>query len=112
MRQPYEVGELRERVTLRRYTETFDDYGAVVRAASSIAENIYAHVRPASGNESNRGDQTEARARYLVVIRYRTGLTEKDFVVWQGVEYGIRAIMDRGARSHFIELEVERGTPQ
>lgn len=112
MRQPYDFGELREFVTIRRYTETFDTYGAVVRTATSVASNVPAHVRPMSGNETERGQQTEARAMYLVVIRYRSGLTEKDWIVWRGAEYGIRLIMDRGPRSQFIELQVERGTPQ
>lgn len=111
MRQPFEVGELRERVTLRRYTETINGYGTVERTATTIS-TVSAHVRPMSGNESDRGQQTTARARYLVVIRYRAGLTEKDVVVWQSEEYGIRAILDRGQRSHFLELEVERGAPQ
>lgn len=112
MRQPYEVGELRERVTLRRYTETQNEYGTLERVATTIAANLPAHVRPMRGNESDRGQQTEATAGYLVVIRYRTGLLERDVVVWRGVEYGVRFIMDRGPRVQFLELEVERGAPQ
>lgn len=111
MRQPFEVGELRERVTLRRYTEAINAYGTIDRTASALAE-VWAHVRPQSGSEQDRGQQTEARAMYLVVIRYRSGLTEKDCVVWRGVEYDIRAILDRGPRSQFLELVCERGAAQ
>jgi SPP1 family predicted phage head-tail adaptor len=112
MKQPYCIGELQETITLRRYTEAIDAYGTIARTATTIASGVFAHVRPLSGRERDRGQQTEARANYLVVIRYRTDLTEKDFVVWQGVEYGIRFIMDRGSRSTFLELECERGAPQ
>lgn len=112
LKQPYCASELQEVVTLRRYTETINSYGTVTRAATTIQDGVFAHVRPLSGRERDRGSQTEARANYLVVIRYRSDLTEKDFVVWQGVEYGIRFIMDRGSRSAFLELECERGAPQ
>jgi len=112
VRQPYEVGELTERVTIRRYTETIDEYGTVARVGAALHTDIAAHVRPASGSEGDRGQQTEARSNYIVVIKYRTGLTEKDAVIWRGVEHDIRFIRDRGPRSHFLELDVERGAPE
>jgi len=109
MRQPFDFGELRERVTVRRYVEAIDDYGTIGRTATALYADIPAHVRPMSGNEQDRGQQTEARANYLVVIRYRGDLTEKDTIIWRSVEYDIRAILDRGPRSQFLELQVERG---
>lgn len=104
----YSVGELNERVTLRRYTETQNEYGTLVRTASTIA-TCWALVRPMSGGERDRAQQTEARPNYLVVIRYRSGLTEKDYVIWRGEEMNIRFIKDRGPRSQFLELECEVG---
>lgn len=110
MRQPYGAGELTERVTLRRYTETKNAYGTLSHTPSTVA-TVWALVRPLSGSERDRAQQTEERANYLVVIRYRSDLTEKDYIVWRGSEMNIRFLKDRGPRARFLEIEAELNAP-
>jgi len=111
LKQPYYIGELAEFVDLIRYTESIDEYGTIERVRTTLASRVSAHVRPLRGGERDRGQQTEARANYLVVLRYRADLTEKDVIAWRGSDYTIHFIMDRGPRAVYLELEVERGAP-
>lgn len=103
-------GEMDQRITLRRYTETSNEYGTLVESVVDYA-TVWARVRPMSGNERDRGQQTEARANYVVIVRNRRDVLEKDFVVWNGNEMNIRFIKDYGGRPIFLELECEYGAP-
>lgn len=109
---PYSPGELRERVTLRRTTETQDEYGTLVRTPTDIGP-FWALVRPMTGREREAAQQLEARADYLFVFRYGVHqehtITEADTLVWRGAEYNIRFIKDRGPRALYLEIEAERG---
>lgn len=103
----YTVGELNERVILRRYTETQNEYGTLERTAVNVAK-VWALVRPMSGGERDRAQQTEANPNYLVVLRYRRDVTHRDYIVWRGEELNVRFVKDRGPRNQFLELECER----
>lgn len=104
------VGELRERITIKRRTETANDSGTLVAVESTVAR-LWAHVRPRSGSEQERAGRLEPRAQYMVVIRRRTGISEDDWIEWQGYRMNIRAILDPGPRGQFMELVAERGAP-
>jgi SPP1 family predicted phage head-tail adaptor len=109
-RQPYYIGELTERINLIRHVETIDAYGTVNLAPSTIEAGVPAHVRPMSGRERDRGQQTEAQANYLVVMRAREDLTEKDAIYWRGKLFDIAFIRDRGPRAVFLEIEAIAST--
>lgn len=107
------IGELDERVTFRRRTETQDGYGTLVPSDTDLA-TVWAKVRPMSGRERDRGQQTEARSNYVVRVHNSAavrGVTEGDLVVWRDVELNIRFISDGGPRPLFVEFECERGGP-
>lgn len=107
----YNAGELSQRITLRRYTEEQNEYGTLVRTPVDLGD-AWAHVRPMSGNERDHAQQTAGRSNYVVVIRSSTadkyGLTEKDSVIWRGVEMNIRFVKYR-PRTRYVELECEKG---
>lgn len=107
------IGELDERVTFKRRTETKNTYGTLVPSDAEIA-TVWAKVRPMSGRERDRSQQTEARSNYVVRVHNsataRT-VTEGDFVSWRGVDLNIRFIADAGPRALFLEMECERGGP-
>lgn len=110
----YEVGELTERVTFVRVTETQNEYGTLVPSEANLG-TVWAHVRPMSGREIDRAQQTEGRVNYLVVVRnlgFVRELTEKDIARWNGDDMNIRVTKHRSARADWLELECERGAPQ
>jgi SPP1 family predicted phage head-tail adaptor len=109
----YKIDELNQRVTFVRYSETQNEYGTLTKVKTTLGKS-WALVRPMSGRERDRGNQTEARSNYLIVIRnigFAKNLTEKDVAEWRGEELNIRFAKHRG-RSEWLELESERGAPQ
>lgn len=107
------IGELDERVTFMRRDETKNAYGTLVPTNTEIA-TVWAKVRPMSGRERDRSQQTEARSNYVVRVHNSPAIravTEGDFVLWRNVELNIRFIADAGPRPVFVEFECEKGGP-
>jgi SPP1 family predicted phage head-tail adaptor len=105
-----DAGQLTERVTLRRKVQTQDEYGTLVETDGTLAI-VWAHVKPLSGRERDRGQQTEGTANYVITIRYRAGLATSDYVVWRDQQMNLRFIRDDGPRSLWLRLECELGSP-
>lgn len=108
----HRAGELDQLITINREVRTSDGMGGDTVALTAVATDLFAHVRPRSGKEVGLHDRVEAAAMYLFVIRYRSDLQEDDQIVWNGKTYNIRAILTRGGRSMFLELDAERGVTQ
>lgn len=99
---------LNEIVGLYTLVQTKDAYGTLVTTRTLIAE-VYAKVRPLSGNERNRSDQTEAYANYRFYIHYRSNVDEADVIVWNSVDYNIKFIADNGPKEAYLYIDAERG---
>lgn len=103
----YSAGELDQRVTFLRETKVDDGMGGSTVTWTPIA-TVWAKVRPMSGTEREHSDRLNAQANYLIVIRYRSDITENDVVDWKGTRFNIRFSKDE-ARSTFLQIEAERG---
>lgn len=108
-RSPVALGELTELVALGRKTLTGDGIGGATSVDNLYAPEVWAHVRPIRGEESQAGQRTEAQAMYLVVVRNRDDVKVGDFVRWNGVDLNVRFPRLRGPREHMLELECEIG---
>lgn len=108
----YRAGELDQLITIQREVRTADGMGGAAVTLSTVASDLWAHVRPRSGKELASFDRVEASALYLFVVRYRGDIREDDRVVWNGDTYNIRAILTRGGRSNWLEFDAERGVTQ
>lgn len=106
-KEVYNARELDQRVTFRREVRTPDDMGGDTLSWQDVV-TVWAKVRPMSGAEREHSDRLNTNANYLIVIRHRTDITERDVAVWKGVEFNIRFAKDR-PRSRFLELEAEKG---
>lgn len=104
----YWIGELDERITLRREEQVQDEYGTLTQTPEDYAI-VWAHVRPRSGTEQMVSDSVEASAEYLVVLRYRRDIAMDDTIIWRDTPFNIRRINDRGPRSPYLEIIAERG---
>lgn len=102
------AGELNERITIKRRTQTQNEYGTLEETITTLAET-WAHVRPESVAEEQASQQTEARADYRITIRRRTDLTEDDWIEWRGDKYDIRGIKDWGPRKDRLVIKAQRG---
>lgn len=109
-RHPVQIGELTELVTLHRRTLTSDGMGGQTASLNQYAQ-VWAHIRPATGKESELAMRTDASRGYLVVIRNRSDIQEGDIVRWAGRDLNIRFLRDRGNRPLYLELEADYGVP-
>jgi len=89
------AGDLRWRVTLQTVTQSNDGRGGVTSTAATLEANVPAHVRQAPGREFLGSDQVAAERRAVFTVRYRTDLTERDRVVFEGTTYDIRGIPEQ-----------------
>lgn len=106
--KPASVGELDQRVSIRRETLVADGQGGSTASWADVA-TVWAHVRPKGGREVVNADRVQGQTMYTFVMRYRSDIREADVIRWQGVDYNVRAILDRGGRRLYLEVDAERG---
>lgn len=99
---------LNEHITFIRKTQVKDEYGSLVTTRTTITK-AKAMVRPLSGAERNRSDQTEAAANYRFHVHQRSDLTEDDIIVWRSTDYNIRFIADNGPKEPYMYIDAQRG---
>ena len=99
---------LNELISFYRLSQTKDEYGTLVTTRVLVAQ-AYASVRPMSGSERNRSDQTEAFADYRFYVHYRAGLSAANLIVWNGTDYNIKFIADNGPKEVYLYIDAERG---
>ena len=99
---------LNEIIYIYRKTQVQDEYGTLT-TTRTLVKKVYAFVRPLSGLERNRSDQTEAAANYRFHILRRNDLIADDIIVWQSTDYNIRFIGDGGPRERYMYIDAERG---
>jgi SPP1 family predicted phage head-tail adaptor len=104
----YRPGELNERITLQSKVYIPDGLGGGSLSLEPVA-TVWAAVRPASGGETENSERVEATTKYKFILRYRTDLTAAQVVLWRGIDYNVRAILDRGPSALYLEIEAERG---
>lgn len=104
-------GELDQRITIQRETPADDGMGGQTVVLAAVA-TVWAKVIALAGREGVRASRLDASHRYTFVIRYRAGLLESDRILWDGVQYNIRAIARQGGREPYLEIDAERGVAQ
>jgi len=99
---------LNELVSLYRKEQVQDATGQLVTTRVLIAQ-AYAKVRPMSGSERSRADQTEAYADYRFYIHYRTDVQEANIIEWNGDDYNVKFIADNGPKEVYLLIDAQRG---
>lgn len=105
------AGAMDQLVTLQRFTESSDGIGGKERTWSDFASDptVWANVEAKSGRESLTDERTKATFVCVFTIYNRDDVSEKDRIVWDGVNYNIRGIQRTGSRSLRLRIEAERG---
>ena len=107
-KHPVHLGELTEPIELHSLTSTGDGMGGATAAWAKYAD-VWAHIRPLAGGESQGAARTEGTSKYLVVIRNRDDVRDTHKIVWNGRELNIRFPRARGTRDLYLEIEAEVG---
>jgi len=100
-----------QRVTFQEVTRVADSMGGAAETWANLSINptVWAKVQPLRGNEVMRADRVEALGLYIVTIRNRSDISEKNRMVWGSENYNIRRIERRGTRALYLQFEAERG---
>ena len=104
----YHTGMLDQRVSLQRSTLVDDGAGGATMSAGEYAET-WAHVHPMSGREREHAMRADSTANYLVVVRMRDDVKERDSIVWRGRTLNVRFVRNKGPRGGYLEIEAEMG---
>lgn len=107
------VGEMREKITLKGYSVVKSATGAETRTAATIA-TVWAKITPVRGREAPDAGRNTPLQTYLVKIHNRTDLDTLDYVVWGAKDMQITGISDRYQQDGdeaglFLTMECEYG---
>lgn len=93
------IGKLDRRITLQTYTSTRSEFGESTPSYATLVI-VWAWVRFGSGQERMLADKNTVTADAIFTIRWRTGITEKTRIVWDGVNYDIIHIAEAERRKY------------
>jgi SPP1 family predicted phage head-tail adaptor len=96
------AGRLDRRIIIQQNTPTRSATGAEDWAWTEL-DTVWASAKPAGGREFIGADQVIAEQRMIFRIRYRSDVTAKMRVSWDGKLFDIRATAEIG-RQEGLEL--------
>jgi len=91
------AGRLDRKITIERKTTTTDSIGGVVETWATW-KTAWSEVVPVSGREALRFNRPTASRVSKFVIRYLSGLTEKDRIVHDSQNWDVIYIREIGRR--------------
>ena len=105
------IGPLRHRVALQSLTVGSPQQTAPGEpdAAWTTTATVWASIEPLAGRELFAAQEHHADVDVRIRIRYRSGMTEKMRVSYDGKLYSIRAVIDRSLRNWDLELLCQEG---
>jgi SPP1 family predicted phage head-tail adaptor len=101
------IASLRDRLTLEQPIRTPDGGGGATLAWEPVVE-LWAHVRPLSGDERLRHDQVAGRLTHAVWLRHRAGVVPATRFRQGARTYEIVAVLETAHRTHLKCLCEER----
>ena len=104
-------GLLNRRISIERKTLTADSLGGFTEEWQPLAQP-WAHIKPMSGRELIHADKIDATAVSRFVIRFNANLREDDRILYRGVYYNIRSLINIEERDQYTEITAERGVAQ
>lgn len=87
------AGRLRHRVTVQTVGSTYDDYGDLSDSWATLA-SVWASVSPVSGTEIEIAKELSGVVTHSVKIRYRSGITAKNRILFDSRVLQIEGIKD------------------
>ena len=97
------AGKMDRRITLQRKSSSQDSFGEAIDTWADIS-TVWAEVVPVSGNERFVSQQVIAEADTLFKIRYMSGLTPLDRVVYDGRTYDVKGVIEIGRRREGMQI--------
>jgi SPP1 family predicted phage head-tail adaptor len=106
-----QAGDLRDRITIRRRTETKNAGGGLDIGWDDFA-TIWAKVTSLNGREAVIGGVLQGNSYFEITVRYRTDLEVADQILWNGRELNINSSEDRLGTRQWTIIQASTETPQ
>jgi len=97
------AGQLRHRITIQSVGSSYDDYGDLSNSWSTLA-TVWASISPISGKEERIADQMQGVETHSIKIRYRSGVTAQNRILFGSRTFEIMSVKDWNERNVFIEI--------
>jgi SPP1 family predicted phage head-tail adaptor len=108
MPKTFGAGKLRHVIKLQQKTETPNTYGEPTITWTDVSSSVRANVVPISGSETFNDPQMTSQEIKEFHIRYRSGLTPKDRIVWNNISYNIEEIKNEDERNRKLVITAVR----
>ena len=99
---------IRHRLILQQELKTPDSAGGFVRTWQDITD-LWAEITPLNGKEKFFSERLQSALTHRVFIRYRSGITTENRLVFNGRALNIRSVMNIDEKNAVLELLVEEG---
>ena len=87
------AGDLDQRVTVERFTTTYDELGQPIETWAPLF-TCWAAVEPLTGREYLAAAALVSEVTARIRMRFRPWMTAQDRVVHNGTTYGIESLVD------------------
>ncbi|MCH9806764.1 MAG: phage head closure protein [Alphaproteobacteria bacterium] len=102
----FRIGDLRQRIAIETPQRVSDGGGGADETWVLVA-NVWASLRPLSGNERLEADAVAGTVSHEVVMRYRDGLGGEQRLRLGDRLFDLRAVMDVDERHRYLRCLVE-----
>lgn len=103
----FDAGELRERITIQRATETPDGVGGQERTWA-VLRTVRAKVTSHRARESVEAEALSGINSYKIIIR-KTDVDWKDRLIWRGETLAVTGVTFINPERTLMQIDAERG---
>ena len=109
LRQGPFIGQMDTRITFERVTEALSSTGTPVETWAELRKTwAYREKQNTGDAEQYHADRQVAISTEVFIVRYFTGLTEKDRINFGGILYDILMIDDTIDRKRHLKIHAEK----
>lgn len=87
------TGKMRRQITIRTMTRTPDGMGGYTETPVDVPD-IWSEVEPLEGREQLQAMQTGMQRPHRFTIRYRTGMTGAQTIIYATRTFDIKSVVD------------------
>ncbi|WP_169331897.1 phage head closure protein [Zavarzinella formosa] len=100
----YAPGKMDKRVAIQSVTRVSDGQGGFTDSWATDA-TVWANVNPTKGWEKFQAQQTQTPVTHKITIRYRSGITTKQRVLFGSRVFNIKEALNPDEANAFLELQ-------
>lgn len=104
-------GDLRRQIVIQQRSTTKDTHGQESTSWSDVA-TTWAAIEPLNGRELLAAQAQQSETTHQVVIRYRTGITAANRVLYQGRVFNVLSVIDQDMKHRSLMLLCSEGLNQ